>query len=397
MKFAYFVRPHLGGTYSVFTHLREGLAPYGVHVQWVGLGRPLAGGEIDDDVLMRGFYVFPDGRLHERDQAAALIETLEEEGFDGVFINVLAEQMQMNIARFLPERMLRIMIVHNITPGTYAAARAIRTNVHATVAVSERVRNDLIARHGFSPQWTRAIANATDVGAMAGVARSPSPGKGLRLLFLGRIDDISKGVFWLPDILNGLSPHTSLTVAGDGPDLPRLAKQLARFGPRVTLLGAVPREGIARLLADHDVLVMPSRFEGFGLTLIEAMAAGCVPVASRLAGVTDGIVEHGVTGLLFPVGDWRQATRHLVELERQPELLAVLSRVARRRAAARYDVDTMAAAYSRLIDEVRLKVPAIANPLPLEAWSVPAGFRPGLRTWLPRPVKNWLRVARERL
>ncbi|MDX7324888.1 glycosyltransferase, partial [Providencia rettgeri] len=59
---------------------------------------------------------------------------------------------------------------------------------------------------------------------------------------------------------------------------------------QATFLGAVHPEAVFDLLLRHDVLVMPSRFEGFGLTITEAMSAGCIPVVSRIRGVTDTIV-----------------------------------------------------------------------------------------------------------
>lgn len=395
MKFAYFVRPHLGGTYSVYVNLHAGLKQRGVEVQWVALDA--ADDRHADDRGAPGFFLDPRGFRSEKDQARALIDRLQAERFDGVFVNVLAERLQMNIVRHLPRQMLRVMIVHNITPATYAAAAAIRDHVHATVAVSERARRDLVARHGFSAGLTRTIRNAVDVRALAAVARPVPVRPGLRLLFLGRIEDISKGVFWLPRILERLSPGTTLTVAGDGPDLAALKQRLAPFGDRVACLGAVARERVPDLLAGHDALLMPSRYEGLPVTLLEAMAAGCVPVASHIAGVTDDVVTHGVSGLLFPVGDWRQAAREIAGLESDPWSLRMLSANARQQARMGFDLEQMAAAYRELIEELRARPPAIAAPLPLDRWSTPAGFRPGLRTLLPRPVKNWLRVARERV
>jgi glycosyltransferase involved in cell wall biosynthesis len=398
LKLAYFVRPHLGGTYSAYANLRAGLARQGVEVRWIGLGGPSASHEPEiREALSHGCFVSPDSTLSEKDEAAALIEMLREEAFDGVFINVLAERTQMNIARYLPKHILRIMIVHSITPATYAAARAIRDHVHATVAVSERARSDLIRQYGFPPGWTRSIGNAVDLETISGAARPRLPRTGLRLLFLGRLDDISKGVFWLADIMNRISPATTLTVAGDGPDAAPLRERLARFGARVTFLGPVVHERVPHLLSEHDVLIMPSRFEGSPLTLIEAMAAGCAPVVSRISGVTDVLVKHGSSGFLFPTGDWREAARLISELEASPALLAEVSAIARAQASNGYDVQTMSEAYFELIRDLQAAARAIAEPSPLEQWSIPAGFRPGLRSYLPQPVKNWLRVAMERL
>ncbi len=64
----------------------------------------------------------------------------------------------------------------------------------------------------------------------------------------------------------------------------------------VSYAGSVQLSDIPVIMASHDVLIMPSRFEGLGMTMIEAMAGGCVPVVSHIRGVTDTIVVPGQNG-----------------------------------------------------------------------------------------------------
>ncbi|MGH6858774.1 MAG: glycosyltransferase family 4 protein, partial [Phyllobacterium sp.] len=267
MKFAYFVRPHIGGTYTVFKQLREGLAGFGIEVRWLAMGEHESLGDPLWFSELEFGSVIETGGLHgERDQAQALASALADEGYDGVFINVLSDRVQTNIARYLPETILRIMIVHNITPGTYAAAAAIRDHVHATIGVSERCRKDLVERYGFAPAHTHVIPNAIDTEVFRGKMREARQETRLRMLFLGRIEDASKGVFWLPGIMERLPRSAALTVAGAGPDLEKLRKDMAPHASRIEFLGAVPPAQIPALLLRHDVLVMPSRFEGYPLT-----------------------------------------------------------------------------------------------------------------------------------
>ncbi|HET7411650.1 MAG TPA: glycosyltransferase family 4 protein, partial [Pararhizobium sp.] len=331
-----------------------------------------------------------------QERAAALVNAVRRGGFDAVFVNVLAEPVQMTAPLYLPSSVLRIAIVHNITPGTYAAARAIRGHVHATVGVSKRCGHDLVARHGFPRDRTVTIENAVDLAPFACLDRPPRRFSGLRMLYLGRIEDASKGVYWLPDIMRRLPEGVRLTIAGDGPELAALKLRFSE-DDRVRFLGEVQRGRLPQLLARHDVLIMPSRYEGFGLTLVEAMAAGCLPVASHICGVTDNIVAHGADGFLFRVGDWREAARQIMVLLDEPALVRAMSARARRKAAAEFGIERLAGDYIRLIRRLQLQAPPIKEPLELEGWRLPQGLRPGLRTYLPRPVKNWLRVARERI
>lgn len=218
----------------------------------------------------------------------------------------------------------------------------------------------------------------------------------MRLLSLGRIEDQAKGILWLPDILKRLPAEFRLTVAGDGPDLARLRQRSTELGSRIRLVGAVSPAGVASLLVEHDVLLAPSRFEGFMITAVEAMAAGCVPVVSRIRGVTDTVIDDGETGLLFPVGSLDTAAGAIRRLDADRAFWLRLSRNGQERVRRQFGIDRLGADYARLVDRLGRAPPPIAAPLDLAGWSLPRGLRPGLRTYLPTPVKNFIRMMRER-
>lgn len=393
LKVAFIGHPALGGIGTVLRELRRGLAAHGIDVSWIGMGAP----DGSDPDGAQGGVAIPRAAGGEGRQGLALLDELERGGYDAVIVNVLAEAVATNAMRYLSRRVPRLLIVHNITPGTYGAARAIRDHVHATVAISPRIRDDLVAMFGFAPERVVTLPSGIATERFTAVAR-PARSATLRILSLGRIEDAAKGVLWLPAILGRLADlPVTLTVAGDGPDRQHLERALAPFGPRVDMLGAVAPEAVPALVGRHDVFLMPSRYEGQGLALVEAMAAGCVPLVSRIAGVTDFVVEDGVSGFLFPVGDVAAAAAQLRRLTREPELLARCSTAARAAAAGRFTTGGMAAGYARLLAEIIDRPCAIAEPLDRAAWVMERRLRPGLRTYLPRPVKNGLRLIRERL
>jgi glycosyltransferase involved in cell wall biosynthesis len=396
MRIAYFDFPHLGGTFQVFRLLRSGLRPYGVTVQWVGVGEgahqrltePCWSAE-----MAHGFVV---GARNGSSDAWArqLVRSIEAARFDAVVINVLADTVQMNLARYLPSQILRILIVHCGTPGSYGAARAVRDYVHATVAISPRIQEDLVFHHGFMPERVVTIPHGIEPREAPAFSEC-QPEAPLRILYLGRIDDQAKGALWLPRILRLLPHDVTLTVGGDGPDLAKLQQRCRGFGERVNFLGSVPHGETAQLLAGHHVLIMPSRFEGLGLALLEAMAAGCVPVASRIRGVTDWVIQDGSDGMLFPVGRSAEAARRIATLDQDRALLRSMSEAARATARTRYGHITMASRYHSLLERLAADPPCIAQPLDLAHWGVPSGMRAGLRTRLPQPVKNFLRRVKE--
>jgi L-malate glycosyltransferase len=100
------------------------------------------------------------------------------------------------------------------------------------------------------------------------------------------------------------APNAMLAVVGDGPDalaLRQLADQLGIAGS-IFWLGTKSQEETFALYGIMDVVVIPSEFEGFGLSAAEAMAAGVPVVASNVDGLRE-VVEDGVSGILVPFGD----------------------------------------------------------------------------------------------
>lgn len=139
------------------------------------------------------------------------------------------------------------------------------------------------------------------------------------LAFVGQLRPY-KGLDVLLHAMTGL-PTVNLTVVGAGhhaASYQQLATDLELNNVR--FLGAVSDEELQRVMKQAHVLVLPSRTkaEAFGIVLIEAMAAGCVPVASDLPGVCD-VVSHA--GFTFPVGDSDELMKLLHHLSENPALV----------------------------------------------------------------------------
>ena len=99
-------------------------------------------------------------------------------------------------------------------------------------------------------------------------------------------------------------PDTQLIIVGDGSLRASMEEQAAELGcaDRITWAGRQPQEQLAQWYGQMDIVLMPSRSEGFGLTAIEAMAQGCVVVASDVGGLPE-VVRDGVCGLLHRTED----------------------------------------------------------------------------------------------
>ncbi|HXK33471.1 MAG TPA: glycosyltransferase, partial [Dehalococcoidia bacterium] len=97
-----------------------------------------------------------------------------------------------------------------------------------------------------------------------------------------------------------------VVIAGEGPEeepLRRLCDEL-RLGDRVRFHPWVEHERLAELLREYDIFAIPSTWEGFGVSAVEAAAMGLPVVGSDVHGIPD-VVLNGETGLLAPPGDPR--------------------------------------------------------------------------------------------
>jgi glycosyltransferase involved in cell wall biosynthesis len=231
------------------------------------------------------------------------------------------------------------------------------------------------------------------------VASSP-PARGsresgdLRLLFVGRIHR-DKGVFELPRIDRALANRgvsVAWTLIGTGPDESALRAEWP--GGHVRFAGRLAHRDVLLVAAEHDVFVLPSRYEGFPLALLEAMGAGVVPVATNLESGVGETIADGINGFMRPADDVTGFADAIACLDADRPRLAAMSQRARQHVAAHHDPASCTAAYQALFARFReLKRPRPANVV------LPYGTRLD-RPWLPnfavRTVRGILRRAQGR-
>lgn len=370
-RFAFLGTSQAGGVYRVFETLRDGLAPLGWHGDFIA-------GPPDFDPTRS----WEDGIPAIR----AFIDRLA--GYDAIIANAFVERRLMNAVRYLPSSLPRMLIVHNITFATYRAARALRDHVQFTTGVSPRITRDLVAKQGFDPARVRPVFNAVPDEFFTAPILPAGDGAPLAALSLGRLDENAKAVSLLPEFFRDLAPESyGLTIAGDGPDEAMLSQAVAEAGTNASFIGRVERQDLIRIYGRHNVFLFPSRFEGMGLTLAEAMAAGLVPVAARIPGVTDAMIVDGESGFLFAQGDMDGARAAIKKLMGDSELHERMRHAARARASELFRVDDMIAAYAGALETITAAEPKIAG-LTVEDWQLAPEFRRGWRALLPKGLRS---------
>jgi glycosyltransferase involved in cell wall biosynthesis len=238
------------------------------------------------------------------------------------------------------------------------------------LAPSEFVRDKLIAS-GFPAQRIEVLPHFQALPGKEDITVDEG-----YLLYFGRLS-AEKGVYELLRAMARL-PHIPIVIAGDGPDRLRLESLARELNlNQVLFAGMVQGEKLQKLIAGCSFSLFPSHaYETLGKSILESYAWGRPVIASDL-GSRREIVQHGVTGLLYPDGDREQLAHSIAFLFDRPDLIQKMGAAARGRVQANHDPDQhmekLLGLYSRLTSAKKLL-------------SFPAALRP------PRPRRS-VRVA----
>ncbi|NMO01397.1 glycosyltransferase family 4 protein [Gordonia sp. TBRC 11910] len=175
----------------------------------------------------------------------------------------------------------------------------------ALITCSTSMRDEVNRLFGPDVPEINVIHNGIDIGTWPFAERSARTA-GAELLFAGRLE-YEKGV---QDLLAALPrirrshPGTTVTVAGAGTQLEWLTEQAKRHrvSGAVEFVGGVDHEGLVDLMHRCDAIVLPSRYEPFGIVALEAAATGAPLVVSTAGGLGEAVTD-GVTGMSFPPAD----------------------------------------------------------------------------------------------
>jgi len=140
----------------------------------------------------------------------------------------------------------------------------------------------------------------------------------------------------------------TLVIGGTGPEAPGLRALAAELGidKHVRFVGYIPRAALAGYFEACDVFAFHSTYETFGLVVAQAMSYGRPVVTVRSTALPEVV---GDAGVLVPSGDARAFGEAIAALAHDPDRRRALGEAGRRRAAARYGWDSVAAGYERVL------------------------------------------------
>ncbi|MCL4441115.1 MAG: glycosyltransferase [Firmicutes bacterium] len=192
--------------------------------------------------------------------------------------------------------------------------------------------------NGLNPDFFRIKGSVGRWRQSAGF----SPGVPL-VAIVGRLHPVKGHLYFLRAAAEILKERTDVhfLVVGSGPERDSLEDYTMKLGisDHVTFTGFV--SDVSELMPDLNLLIVPSLWEGFGLTALEAMAVGVPVVATSVGGLPE-IVDHGTTGLLVPPADEAGLTRGIVWMLDHPQEAVEMAAAAKEVVEQKFSASAMA-------------------------------------------------------
>lgn len=222
-------------------------------------------------------------------------------------IPVLASQLCYR--ELLPKHMRLIMsVIDRLATGVFVNCEGLAEHLNVDWGLSRKrihVCYNGYEPQEFNPQGRKRPRELADASIVVGTVALLRPEKNLGILVasfaeLYRIDDKAR-----------------LLIVGSGPERPKLVHMAAQLGLADACIFQETVSQPGEWMRAIDVFVLPSLSEGFSNSLLEAMACGCCPVASRVGG-TPELIKDGERGVLFESGNVKQLSDILVHLMQHP-------------------------------------------------------------------------------
>ena len=218
------------------------------------------------------------------------------------------------------------------------------------ICISEDSRKVLIEKYGIAPDKLAVVHPGADIQCffpIAEVDRLPNS-----VLFVGRVDKRKGADFLirsLPYVVEHL-PEVQLYIGGKGKDLAKLKQFADAHGlfENVKFLGFIPDDDLNMWYNKVRCVVVPSVFEGFGLTAVEAMASGTSVICTRVDSLRD-IVQNSNCGYLVDYGDTTALSQKIISLLKDTNKQNEFSQKGREAVERLYNWDTQIKKLSKVL------------------------------------------------
>lgn len=261
-----------------------------------------------------------------------------------------------SIAPALSEKVGVVLWAQSDDKDYYEQVYRLGRYCNAVVCVSEHIRNGVMELNPLIGARSQVIHNAS-IWQKQIVTNNPRRTERLRLIYTGRLTQYQKRILDVVELAAGLDrlqvPYEITLVGEFSPwerteDIFKLRAKEHLDDGRIKLPGRMTRKQILEGLSRNDFFILLSDFEGLPLSLIEAMARGCVPVVAAMKSGIPEVITTGENGLIVDGRDYDVWARSLVECWCDTERLAQMSERARKTVEERFTVEYVAGEFSRL-------------------------------------------------
>lgn len=336
-----------GGAQTFLPGLLTGLVGGGHQVSLITNGEPNS--KVRRAIKGSGIRLLPD--LWERSalvddsiQKTASFVTLERP--DVLLISV-SRDIGWVILPQLDPGIATLTIGHNDAEAFYGPVRYYKHFLTRAIGVSEQICDTYVNDCGMPRErvdWIPYGVQTRDVGP-------EDFGAPLRLIYVGRFEEEQKRMSDVVGLIKRLSAdgiEFTFTLVGDGESMPMVRNSLAdevKDG-RVRLTGWLRSDEVIREMNGSDVFVLASAYEGFCISLTEAMANGCTPVVTDIRSGNKQLVRAGENGFVLPIGDIEAFVDRIKVLAGDRQRLMSMRRKAWE-TGREYSIDRMVENYER--------------------------------------------------
>jgi glycosyltransferase involved in cell wall biosynthesis len=240
--------------------------------------------------------------------------------YDVVVVNTLMSITGQWLMRFKLRGRRWIFMGEKLSPGGRPWHDRLSAPLHdasAIAAVGTWAQRDYARR--FPEPRNYSLPYCCNLDPFFALPR-PQPGKEIVFLFCGQMI-LRKGLELLISAFSRVE-GARLLLVGREAELPSLLSPLdPRVRSRIEYVGFQAPENLHRYFAQADVFVLPSRYDGWGVVVNQAIAAGLPVICSDQVGAGYDLVEDGVNGLKFPVGDEADLKAAMLRFIEHPEII----------------------------------------------------------------------------
>ena len=222
-----------------------------------------------------------------------------------VFVVSVSPDIGWTVLPLLDPRIATVTIGHNDQETFYAPVKHYHSFLTRAIGVSEEICRKYVDQCGMPAERVEWIPYGVATRDDEPVTSESGP---VKLVYVGRLENTQKRVSDVVKIVSRLAEtgiDFTFDIVGDGEAMPSTRSALSDEieAGRVRLHGWVDSSRVLETMRSSEVFILASAYEGFCISLTEAMANGCCPIVTDIESGNKQLVRDDVNGFVVPVGD----------------------------------------------------------------------------------------------